>query len=96
MSDHDDWNPEVDQQKLRRYRKDGNDLSPSINQGQKIADFRNLAGMSITELATHVAIDKKELLALEAGLKELSPALAKQIAKTLGINFSDLWVDNKS
>ena len=78
---------------LPRYQKDGIDLSPTVNQGQHIADLRNLADVPIAELASACDISDNELLAIEAGMQQLDPAIAANMAKHLGVRYHDLWID---
>ncbi len=88
-----DWNDASNPDDLDRYRKEGRDLSDPINQGQRISDLRSLAELSVETLAERSDITPQTLLALEAGLQELRPALAVRLAENIGVSFSDLWVD---
>ena len=87
------WNAEDNADILARYQKDGRDLSPTIHQGQRISDLRGLADLSVDELAERSGIERKELLALEAGLQSLQPAQAARLAESMEVDYSDLWVD---
>lgn len=61
-------------------------------QGTHLSAIRNKAGMSYYALARSAGIAPQDLLAIEAGILDLSPQLAKQIAEVLGIRFSELWL----
>ena len=75
---------------LSRYQKDAIDLSGTINQGQKIVDLRQLAGITIEELELKAKIPRKDLLAIEAGLLEINQTQAKQIAEAIGVRVTDI------
>lgn len=61
-------------------------------QGTHLSAIRDQANMSYYALARGAGIAPQDLLAIEAGVLELSPQLAKQLAEVLGIRFSELWL----
>lgn len=89
-----DWDNTSNPEDMHRYQKDGRDLCAPINQGQRIFDLRSLADISVDELAEKSGITPQTLLALEAGLRQLRPALAVRLAANIGVSFSDLWVND--
>lgn len=91
-----DWFFQSNPDDLKRYQKEGRDLSPAINAGQRISDLRNLADVTTSELAEKTGISLQELLALEAGMMHLQPGLARRLAEQLGVAYSDLCVNNIS
>ncbi|MFK8078920.1 MAG: helix-turn-helix transcriptional regulator [Granulosicoccus sp.] len=91
-----DWIYESRKEDLARYLKDGIDLSSSINAGQRISDLRNLADISVQELAESCGISPQELLALESGIMNLNASLASLLARKLGVSDVDLYVSDES
>ena len=87
------WNTDGSAENLKRYQKDGRDLSPTVNQGQRIADLRGLCDMSVDQLAEKSGLKRTQLLALEAGLQELQPEQATRLAESMGVDYSEVWVD---
>jgi len=87
-----DWDMEEDPQALARYQRDGQDLSPAVNQGQRIVDLRSLTGMSVAKFASVIGLPEKDLLAIEAGMMHLTPAQAEKIAAVLDVSYTDVWV----
>ena len=87
------WNTDDSAENLKRYQKDGRDLSPTVNQGQRIADLRGLCDLSVNQLAEKSGLKPTQLLALEAGLQQLRPEQATRLAESMGVDYSEVWVD---
>lgn len=64
----------------------------TLAQGNHLFAIRDRANMSYFALARGAGIAPRDLLAIEAGVLELSPQLAKRLADVLGIRFSELWI----
>ena len=79
-----------------RYGGADNNLTPHIEQGQRLSELRNLADISPEELAQKAGISIKELLAIEAGLLELRPITAHRFAIALGVEYKDLSIRGNS
>ncbi len=92
----DDWDMTSNPEDLARYKKDGRDLSAPITQGQRLADLRILAEISAEDLAQQCGVTSQMILALEAGLSEMDPALAQRLATHLGVQYSDLWIEEST
>jgi len=97
-SDNEKWNTDKwvsddAESNLSRYQQDGRDLTPTIHQGQRIADLRGFCELSIDELAEKSGLGRSELMALEAGLQDLNQDQAKQLAKSMGVEYSDVWIE---
>lgn len=87
-----DWHFTEQPVDINRYRGQGNDLSDSINQGQRLNDLRKLADITTEILAQQVGMTQDELLAIEAGLMVLRQAQAIKLAQALNVEFGKLWV----
>lgn len=60
--------------------------------GSKIAEIRNMKGISLSKLARDAGISKGYLSNIENGIKEnLSKELLEKIAKALGIDVSEFY-----
>jgi len=88
------WAYSGDPDDLSRYHKDANDLSVSIDAGQKISDLRELAGLSVENFSRACDVTEQELLALEAGIMTLQPDLAERIAQQLGVDRSFFYLSD--
>lgn len=93
-SEDNNWPVKTDEAALDRYLKDARDLSSSINAGQRVSDLRNLVDISVSDLANRCDITTQELLALEAGMMQLTPAIATRLASNLGVKFEDLYLSD--
>ena len=87
------WSIEDSADNLARYQDDGQDLSPTIHQGQRLADLRGLCELSLDELAAKSGVEKKELMAMEAGLQVVQPAQAASLSAAMEVDYADLWID---
>ena len=84
------WDTPGNPEDLERYQQYGEDLSPHINCGRIVFDLRSLAAVSVSDLAEACGVADRDILAIEAGLQHLRPALAERMAKYFGIKTSDL------
>lgn len=89
----DEWITDDLESNLTRYQKDGRDLTPTIHQGQRIADLRGFCELSVDELAEKSGLKRSELMALEAGLQDLHPDQANQLARSMGVEYKDVWIE---
>lgn len=90
------WPIGSEQSALASYLEHARDRSSSINAGQRVSDLRSLLDVSPQELAEKCEITTNELLALEAGLMQLKPALAERLAKQLGVEYTDLYLSDEN
>jgi len=89
--DEDNWD-EGDAYTGTRYEP-GEDLSPVINNGQRVRDLRMLVDMTPGPRADFAMIRVNVLLAIEAGMMHLERPLAQLLADGIGVALSDVWVE---
>lgn len=58
--------------------------------GQKISERRAQAGLTAQDYEDYTGIKKSELLAMEAGLVDMSDAMAEALSQALGMSISEL------
>lgn len=58
--------------------------------GQKISERRAQAGLTAQDFEDYTGIKKSELLAMEAGLLDMSDAMAEALSQALGMSLTEL------
>lgn len=64
--------------------------------GMRIAEIRKARGLSQTELAEMVGVEQPTISRLEKGNDSVTLRLVRQVAKALGVEVSDLFLDERT
>jgi DNA-binding XRE family transcriptional regulator len=81
---------------VNRSRRSDFEYKSHEAQGRRLCILRIDSGLQPDTLAASAGITTQQLFALEAGLMMMTPDLASRMARKLGVQYTDLWLDGSS